>query len=274
MDSWEWMEILREHPDKAAECPCWGKFSPMEWMLILEVHPQFADKCPWEEFDGYSWSTLLRAQPQFADKCNWDELDGAYWWWLLDKQPQFVEKCAWEKLSGHDWALVLNFMPEAVRHCRWEKFSTRDWSELLRMQPQFANKCQCWDEFTDNDWLWLGERLSDFKKSMACFLLLIFWKLPNATSTAIFLLMKSARCWILITIPSPIVPMMPTPRKLTRFQQTSLNCSTNRLFRFLRRGWLLFTDAFLKAFSSSPVLFATATFPKRNECCVVNLYSM
>jgi hypothetical protein len=52
-DSWGWMEILREHPEKAAECPCWDEFTPMEWMMILEVQPQFADQCPWEEFDGY-----------------------------------------------------------------------------------------------------------------------------------------------------------------------------------------------------------------------------
>ena len=58
MDPWQWMEILRENPARAAECPCWDEFTPMEWMLILEVHPQFAEKCPWNEFDGYCWSTL------------------------------------------------------------------------------------------------------------------------------------------------------------------------------------------------------------------------
>jgi hypothetical protein len=107
MDSWQWMEILRECPTRAVECPCWDEFTPMEWMMILEVHPHFADQCPWEEFDGYCWSTLLRAQPQFADKCSWDELDGAYWWWLLDKQPQFAQYCNIEKLGWDDCEKLL-----------------------------------------------------------------------------------------------------------------------------------------------------------------------
>jgi len=25
------------------------------------------------------------------------------------------------------------------------------------MHPQFADKCQCWDEFTEYDWEWLKE---------------------------------------------------------------------------------------------------------------------
>ena len=37
MDRWGWMEILREHPDRASECPCWDDFTPMEWIMISEA---------------------------------------------------------------------------------------------------------------------------------------------------------------------------------------------------------------------------------------------
>ena len=120
----------------------------------------------------------------------------------------------------------------------------------------------------------LGRRLSDFRRSMVCLLLLIFWKLPNAILTAILPLMKSARFWILITIPSPVVPMMPTLKRLTRFQLTSPSCSTNRLSLSPPPDWLRSTGVFLKAFSSSPVSSVTAIFPRKNGCCVVNLSSM
>ena len=37
-DIWSWMEILREHPERAAECPYWDEFTPMEWMMIIVIH--------------------------------------------------------------------------------------------------------------------------------------------------------------------------------------------------------------------------------------------
>ena len=119
-----------------------------------------------------------------------------------------------------------------------------------------------------------GRRLSDFRRSMVCPHLPIFWKLPNAILTAILPLMKSAPCWILITIPSPVVPMMPTLKRLTRFQPTSPSCSTNKLSLSPHPAWLPSTDVFLKAFSSSPVSSVTAIFPRKNGCCVVNPCSM
>lgn len=31
------------------------------------------------------------------------------------------------------------------------------WMEILREHPEFADKCQCWNDFSDYDRLWLEE---------------------------------------------------------------------------------------------------------------------
>ena len=43
-DSWGWMEILREHPEKAAECPCWDEFTECDWEWLKEFQEQLVDK--------------------------------------------------------------------------------------------------------------------------------------------------------------------------------------------------------------------------------------
>lgn len=44
MDSWSWLEILREHPEKAAECPYWDEFTECDGEWLKEFQEHLVDK--------------------------------------------------------------------------------------------------------------------------------------------------------------------------------------------------------------------------------------
>ena len=125
MDPWKWMEILRECPEKAAECPCWDEFTPMEWMLILKEQPQFAHKCAWEKLSGHDWALVLNFMPEAVKHCRWENLSAQDWSELLRMHPEFADKCQrWNDFSDYDWLFFENSKRFFVRWLYFLRFFT------------------------------------------------------------------------------------------------------------------------------------------------------
>ena len=160
MEKSEWIEILKENPDRASECDVWDEFDGADWSSLLIVQPCFAEKCDWDKlvYRGFGlggrmgwWVALLSVQPQFADKCDFSRFDKWEWKELLQVQPGLADMRDWDRLDGGDWADLLVECPQFSERCNWDKLSGDDWVSLLSEQPKFADKCDWikigWDSF-------------------------------------------------------------------------------------------------------------------------------
>ena len=100
-----------------------------DWVMVLRDHPQFADGCQWEKLDGWDWANLIAKQPQFASHCDWEKLCGSDWVLLLKKHPKFADHCPWDKLSGGEWVCLLCAQPQFSDMCKWNF----DWIDLFEL---------------------------------------------------------------------------------------------------------------------------------------------
>ena len=187
LDEQDWANLLSEKPQFADKCN-WDSLKGIGWCRLLATQPQFADKCDWDKLDGSAWRYLLSERPQFADKCDvWDYLDAAQWRSLLKNQPQLVDKCAKSSIVVN----VLIKHPQFTEHCNTSIITEKGKAKLLAKhpdlvkyfpkktetkvpkkkqiknklvalllenenaevlkQPQFADECNKWDEFNENE---------------------------------------------------------------------------------------------------------------------------
>ena len=187
LDGSYWGYLLSEQPQFADKCN-WDSLEGFDWSCLLAKQPQFADKCDWDKLDGSAWRYLLSERPQFADKCDvWDYLDAVQWRSLLKHQPQLVDKCAKSSIVVN----VLIKHPQFTEHCNTSIITEKGKAKLLAKhpdlvkyfpkktetkvpkkkqiknklvalllenenaevskQPQFADKCNKWDEFNENE---------------------------------------------------------------------------------------------------------------------------
>ena len=131
-DAGDWLTLVKECPDFAAEAP-WPEMragaNASDWFELLSHRPEFADKADWERIcrDGLVRDVfkLLKRQPQLYDRllCKNELLaaDSRYWVELIIRQPRFSDIYPVETLDEIDEVeLLLLYRPELARRIPWE----------------------------------------------------------------------------------------------------------------------------------------------------------
>jgi hypothetical protein len=182
-DSEDWNALLISQPQFADKCDKWENMDSDKflfgnsWQEVLTKQPQLIKYFSeveqrkifgidndrymfWKNFcKEYKFEDIVSAIQALVNDLTGHEIlflaafvatGGCYLEYnrLFDQIPDFISRCNWNMLNSEDWS----------------KLEACNWVKLLSEQPQFANKCDKWDEFDEDEKEALIEEHPDLAK--------------------------------------------------------------------------------------------------------------
>ena len=165
--------LLSRQPQLAPKDIDWpARMANSDWVELVLQQPGLADRFDWKKLSSEKTVELLcsKGGDKLIDYCDLSVLTGSQIRDILvenysqenEDAGLLLDKLDLSRMTANEWAEVLVYdcihelgifrrMPEKL----WREIDADHWSGILSTgEDQLDDKCECWNEFTGEDWAW------------------------------------------------------------------------------------------------------------------------